>query len=88
MMKRLWRRESTCISPVVDDGGSSVMPMPGAPPEPPTKLRHDNPDRHHDQISAIKLLSNDNDKNHYSTMAREARAEYDKHLVEYLSTGL
>jgi hypothetical protein len=78
----------------------------GAPPEPPltgyviyvsqmtTKLRHDNPDRHHDQISAIRRISNmwnklvPADKAHYSTMAREARAEYDERLMEYRATGL
>jgi hypothetical protein len=66
----------------------------GAPPEPlmtkyviyvsqmTTKLRHDNPERHHDQISAIRRISNmwnklaPADMAHYSTMAREAHAEY------------
>lgn len=59
-----------------------------------TKLRHDNPERHHDQISAIRRISNmwnklaPADKAHYSTMAREARAEYDERLMEYRATGL
>ncbi len=47
-----------------------------------TKLRYDNPERHHDQISAIRRISNmwnklaPADMAHYSTMAREAHAEY------------
>ncbi len=67
---------------------------PGPPPEPPfagyviymlqmtTNLCHDNPHRHHDQISAVRRISNmwnkllPNDKKHYTSMAHEARAKY------------
>lgn len=78
---------------------------PTAPPEPPvtgyviyvsqmtTKLRHDNPDRHHDQISAVRRISmmwnrlSDDGRDHYVRLAREARAEYDERLMEYRATG-
>jgi hypothetical protein len=78
---------------------------PSAPPEPPntgyviyvsqmtTKLRHDNPDRHHDQISAVRRIStmwhrlSDVDRDHYVRLARDARTEYDERLLEYRATG-
>ena len=78
---------------------------PTAPPEPPntgyviyvsqmtTKLRHDNPDRHHDQISAVRRIStmwhrlSENDRDHYVRLARDARAEYAERLLEYRATG-
>ena len=54
---------------------------------------HDNPHRHHDQISAVHCISNmwnkllPDDKKHYTTMAHEARAKYDIRLMEYCATG-
>ena len=76
-----------------------------APPKPPdagyilyvsqmtTKLRHDNPDRHHNQISAIRRISalwhklTDDEKGHYNQLARDAIAEYNLRLREYRATG-
>jgi hypothetical protein len=78
---------------------------PAAPPEPPvtgyviyvsqmtTKLRHDNPGRHHDQISAVRRISMmwnglpESGRGHYVSLARDARAEYDERLMEYRATG-
>ncbi|KAL3823747.1 hypothetical protein ACHAXA_004840 [Cyclostephanos tholiformis] len=78
---------------------------PSAPPEPPmtgyviyvsqmtTKLRRDNPDRHHDQISAVRRISmmwnrlSDAGRDHYVRLARDARSEYDERLLEYRATG-
>ncbi|KAL9184089.1 hypothetical protein ACHAXT_002175 [Thalassiosira profunda] len=76
-----------------------------APPEPPklgyviylsqmtTKLRHDNPDRHHNQIMAVRTISAkwnalpDPEKEHYVSLARDARGEYEDRLREYRATG-
>jgi hypothetical protein len=78
---------------------------PAAPPEPPhtgyviyvsqmtTKLRHDNPKRHHDQISAIRRIAkmwarlSSEEKEHYVSLATDALAEYKSRLVEYRATG-
>lgn len=78
---------------------------PSAPPEPPsagyviyvsqmtTKLRHDNPDRHHNQISAVRRISNmwnnlsEKEREHYINLARDARSEYEHQLLQYRSTG-
>jgi hypothetical protein len=78
---------------------------PTAPPEPPvtgyviyvsqmtTKLRHDNPGRHHDQISAVRRISmmwnrlSEAGRDHYAALARDARAEYEERLMEYRATG-
>ena len=86
-------------------GTSTTDDAPGAPPEPPfagyviyvsqmtTKLCHDDPHRHHDQILAVRRISNmwnkllPDDKKHYTTMAHEAQAEYDVRLMEYRATG-
>ena len=76
-----------------------------APPEPPqtgyviyvsqmtTKLRHDHPDRPHNQIAAIQWISSmwsdlpARQKEHYVRLAKEGRAEYDDRLLEYRATG-
>lgn len=78
---------------------------PSAPPEPPgsgyvlfvsqmtTKLRHDNPKRHHNQISAVRRISaawngmDEAGREHYVALARDARAEYDDRMREYRATG-
>mmetsp|Transcript_31562 Transcript_31562/g.65611 ORF Transcript_31562/g.65611 Transcript_31562/m.65611 type:complete len:413 (+) Transcript_31562:131-1369(+) len=78
---------------------------PTAPPRPPeqgylifvsqmtTKLRHDNPDRHHDQISAIRRISpmwhsmSEEERGHYNDLARDAKEEYAELLREYRATG-
>ena len=78
---------------------------PSAPPEPPqtgyviyvsqmtTKLRHDNPDRHHNQISAVRRISSmwnnlsEKERDHYTKLARDARTEYENQLMEYRATG-
>ncbi len=76
-----------------------------APPEPPqtgyviyvsqmtTKIRHDHPDRPHNQIAAIQWISSmwnelpHRQKEHYVRLAKEGRAEYDDRLLEYRATG-
>lgn len=78
---------------------------PSAPPEPPsagyviyvsqmtTKLRHDNPTRHHDQISAVRRISSmwnampKNQRDHYVQLAKDAKVEYQNRLMEYRATG-
>ncbi|KAL7529627.1 hypothetical protein ACHAWF_003058 [Thalassiosira exigua] len=78
---------------------------PSAPPEVPgtgyimyvsqmtTKLRHDNPNRRHDQIAAVRRISSmwkvlpEAEREHYVRLARDARREYDDRLVEYRATG-
>jgi hypothetical protein len=77
----------------------------GAPPEPPptgyviyvsqmtTKLRHDNPNRRHDQISAMRRISkmwnclSEEEKDHYSRLAADAQLEYKSRVREYRATG-
>ena len=76
-----------------------------APPEPPqtgyviyvsqmtTKIRHDNPNRPHDQIAAIRWISSmwnelpSRQKEHYVIMAKEGRMEYEDRVLEYRATG-
>jgi len=78
---------------------------PSAPPEPPssgyviyvaqmtTKLRHDNPNRHHNQISAVRRISSmwnklsEKDRDHYIRLHRDARHQYEERLMEYRATG-
>mmetsp|Transcript_6940 Transcript_6940/g.15841 ORF Transcript_6940/g.15841 Transcript_6940/m.15841 type:complete len:286 (+) Transcript_6940:78-935(+) len=78
---------------------------PSAPPEPPctgyviyisqmtTKLRHDNPSRHHNQISAVRRISSmwnnmtDKGRDHYVRLAKDARKEYEEKMMEYRATG-
>ena len=78
---------------------------PSAPPEPPqtgyviyvsqmtTKLRHDNPDRHHNQISAVRRISSmwnnlkEKEREHYVQLAKDARSDYEDQLMEYRATG-
>ncbi|KAL7443556.1 hypothetical protein ACHAXM_008935 [Skeletonema potamos] len=79
--------------------------LPSAPPEPPnsgyvvyvsqmtTKLRNDNPNRHHNQINAVRKISSmwnampDTQREHYKQLAKEATAEYEERLIEYRATG-
>lgn len=76
-----------------------------APPEPPPtgyilfitqmtcKLRHDNPGRRHDQISAVRRISSmwntlpDKEREHYILFAKIAREEYVRQLREFRATG-
>ncbi|KAL7469840.1 hypothetical protein ACHAXS_010089 [Conticribra weissflogii] len=78
---------------------------PTAPPRPPeqgylifvsqmtTKLRHDNPHRHHNQISAIKRISpmwhgmSEEERAHYNDLAMDAKEEYAELLREFRATG-
>lgn len=78
---------------------------PSAPPDPPnsgyvlfvsqmtTKLRHDNPHRHHNQIHAVRKISalwnsmGDGERGHYKQLARDATREYEDRLIEYRATG-
>lgn len=78
---------------------------PSAPPEPAcsgyviyvaqmtTKLRHDNPDRHHNQISAVRSISyhwnklSQKEREHYLKLAKDSREEYEVRLMEYRATG-
>mmetsp|Transcript_1072 Transcript_1072/g.1713 ORF Transcript_1072/g.1713 Transcript_1072/m.1713 type:complete len:364 (+) Transcript_1072:43-1134(+) len=78
---------------------------PTAPPEPPasgyvifvaqmtTKLRHDNPNRHHNQISAVRRISSmwnklrERQREHYMILVKLARKEYEDRLMEYRATG-
>ena len=78
---------------------------PSAPPEPPhagyiiyvsqmtTKLRHDNPKRHHDQISAVRRIAkmwhrlSDNEKDHYTQLVADSQAEYKTRVREFRATG-
>eukprot|EP00578_Thalassiosira_sp_NH16_P000500 CAMPEP_0181131918 /NCGR_PEP_ID=MMETSP1071-20121207/30715_1 /TAXON_ID=35127 /ORGANISM="Thalassiosira sp., Strain NH16" /LENGTH=348 /DNA_ID=CAMNT_0023218211 /DNA_START=18 /DNA_END=1064 /DNA_ORIENTATION=+ len=78
---------------------------PSAPPEPPyagyiiylsqmtTKLRHDNPDRHHDQIAAVRRISamwkklKQRERDHYQQLCKDARIEYEDRMLEYRATG-
>jgi len=79
---------------------------PSAPPEPPssgynvfvgqmtTKLRHDNPNEHHQQSTAVTYISkqwkevmSQSEKNYYHEMATLARNEYTTQNLEYRATG-
>ena len=78
---------------------------PTAPPEPPgagyiiyvsqmtTKLRHENPNRHHNQISAVRRIakmwaqSSDEEKEHYNRLSADATAEYKTRVREFRATG-
>ncbi|KAL7536271.1 hypothetical protein ACHAXR_007037 [Thalassiosira sp. AJA248-18] len=78
---------------------------PSAPPEPPTtgyviyvsqmttKLRHDNPNRPHNQITAVRRISSMwnnmplKEREHYVKLAKDARNEYEERLMEYRATG-
>jgi len=80
--------------------------LPSAPPEPPpsgyvlfiaqmtTKIRHDRPAAHHDQIKVVKEISKiwkfalgDKDREYYNEFAREAREEYELQHEEFRATG-
>lgn len=79
--------------------------LPSAPPEPPssgyvifvsqmtTKLRYDNPNRHHNQINAVRKISalwngmGTREREHYKCLARDATCEYEDRLLEYRATG-
>ncbi len=80
--------------------------LPSAPPEPPpsgyvifiaqmtTKIRHDNPNVHHDQIKVVREISkiwkfqmSDHDREYYNEFAREAREEYEAQHLEFRATG-
>ena len=80
--------------------------LPSAPPEPPpsgyvlfiaqmtTKIRHDRPNAHHNQIKVVREISkiwkfgmNDQDREYYNEFAREARDEYDRQHHEFRATG-
>lgn len=80
--------------------------LPSAPPEPPpsgyvlfiaqmtTKIRHDRPNAHHDQIKVVREISkiwkfgmSDDDREYYNEFAREAREEYEKQHFEFRATG-
>ena len=80
--------------------------LPSAPPEPPptgyvlfiaqmtTKIRHDRPTVHHNQIKVVKEISkiwkygmNDDDREYYNEFAREAREEYERQHEEFRATG-
>lgn len=78
---------------------------PTAPPEPPsagyviyvsqmtTKLRHENPNRHHNQIQAVRRIAKmwtrlaEEERDHYNRLAADGQAEYKKRVVEYRATG-
>mmetsp|Transcript_7998 Transcript_7998/g.15063 ORF Transcript_7998/g.15063 Transcript_7998/m.15063 type:complete len:401 (-) Transcript_7998:40-1242(-) len=80
--------------------------LPSAPPEPPpsgyvlfiaqmtTKIRHDRPNAHHNQIKVVREISkiwkygmNDADREYYNEFAREAREEYERQHEEFRATG-
>ena len=79
--------------------------LPSAPPEPPnsgyvmyvsqmtTKLRNDNPNRHHNQINAVRKISQmwnampQKERVHYKQLAKDATREYEDRLIEYRATG-
>jgi hypothetical protein len=80
--------------------------LPTAPPEPPpsgyvlfiaqmtTKIRHDRPAAHHDQIKVIKEISkiwkfalSDLDRDYYNEFAKETREEYERQHEEFRATG-
>jgi hypothetical protein len=80
--------------------------LPSAPPEPPpsgyvlfiaqmtTKIRHDRPNTHHNQIKVVREISKiwkygmtDADREYYNEFAREAREEYERQHEEFRATG-
>lgn len=80
--------------------------LPTAPPEPPpsgyviyvgqmtTKIRHDRPHVHHNQVEVVKEISylwknvlSKNEKNYYNYFAKEAREEYERQHTEFRATG-
>jgi len=80
--------------------------LPSAPPEPPpsgyvlfiaqmtTKIRHDRPAAHHDQIMVVKEISKiwkfvlgGAEREYYNEFAREAREEYEQQHEEFRATG-
>jgi hypothetical protein len=79
---------------------------PTAPPEPPnsgyviyvsqmtTKLRYNNPKRHHNQINAVRKISSlwhamtEQDRGHYKQLAKDATREYEDRRIEYRATGI
>ncbi len=79
--------------------------LPSAPPKPPdsgyviyvsqmtTKLRRDNPNRHHNQINAVRKISSmwnamsDGERGYYKRLAKDATKEYEDRLIEYRATG-
>ncbi len=82
------------------------MDLPCAPPEPPpsgyviyisqmtTKIRHDRPDEHHNQIKVVREISkiwkfgmSDEDRAYYNEFCRHLRKEYDEQYSEYRATG-
>lgn len=82
------------------------MDLPCAPPEPPpsgyvifiaqmtTKIRHDRPRVHHNQIKVVREISkiwkfgmSNADRDYYNEFCRETREEYEKQHAEYKATG-
>lgn len=80
--------------------------LPSAPPEPPpsgyvlfiaqmtTKIRHDRPNAHHNQIKVVREISKiwkygmtEADREYYNEFAREAREEYERQHEEFRATG-
>jgi len=80
--------------------------LPCAPPEPPpsgyviyiaqmtTKIRHDRPNVHHNQIKVVREISkiwkygmSDHDREYYNEFCRLKREEYEKQYAEYRATG-
>jgi len=80
--------------------------LPSAPPEPPpsgyiifiaqmtTKIRHDRPDVHHNQIAVVREISkiwkygmSRHDRDYYIEFAKEARYEYKQQIREFRATG-
>ena len=80
--------------------------LPSAPPEPPlsgyvifiaqmtTKVRHDRPHVHHNQIKVVREISkiwkygmSNADREYYIEFAREAREEYKQQHREFRATG-
>ncbi len=80
--------------------------LPSAPPEPPpsgyvlfiaqmtTKIRHDRPNAHHNQIKVVREISkiwkygmSNEDREYYNEFASEAREEYEKQHFEFRATG-
>jgi len=82
------------------------MDLPSAPPEPPpsgyvifiaqmtTKIRHDRPHVHHNQIKVVREISkvwkygmSNPDREYYNTFCRQLREEYELQHAEYRATG-
>jgi hypothetical protein len=79
---------------------------PAAPPEPPpsgyvifvgqmtTKIRHDRPDDHHNQIKVVKEIGkiwrfgiSEQEREYYNDFAKQVREEYQEQFREYRATG-